>query len=72
MHLTYRDDNKNIMEGGYKLCNFWSNLDIGSLKFWRLQAYRYFIGFLDRIGTFSTKGAAIRLCIPSGTKARVV
>ncbi|KAK9317929.1 hypothetical protein V1522DRAFT_396348 [Lipomyces starkeyi] len=55
MHLTYRDDNKNIMKGGYKLCNFWSNLDIGSLKFWRLQAYRYFIGFLDRTGTFLRK-----------------
>ncbi|KAK9432730.1 nucleotide-diphospho-sugar transferase [Lipomyces doorenjongii] len=46
------DDNKNITEGGYNNCHFWSNFEIASLKFWRSQAYRDFFDFLDRTGNF--------------------
>lgn len=36
----------------YNLCHFWSNFEIGSLNFWRSEAYRKFFDYLDRTGGF--------------------
>ncbi len=39
-------------DGDYNLCHFWSNFEIGSLKFFRSQAYSKFFEFLDQAGGF--------------------
>ncbi|RSH94087.1 alpha 1,2-mannosyltransferase 2.4.1 [Saitozyma podzolica] len=41
-------------DGGltYNKCHFWSNFEIGSLKFWRSQAYMDFFEHLDKAGGF--------------------
>lgn len=36
----------------YNLCHFWSNFEIGSLDFWRSEAYRSYFDYLDRAGGF--------------------
>ncbi|EGV62117.1 hypothetical protein CANTEDRAFT_125662 [Yamadazyma tenuis ATCC 10573] len=36
----------------YNLCHFWSNFEIGSLNFWRSEAYSKFFEFLDQSGGF--------------------
>lgn len=41
-------------DGGasYNLCHFWSNFEVGSLDFWRGQAYSDYFDFLDHAGGF--------------------
>jgi alpha 1,2-mannosyltransferase len=41
-------------DGGetYNLCHFWSNFEIGDLRFWRSQAYIDFFNHLDKLGGF--------------------
>ena len=34
--------------GGYNLCHFWSNFEIGDLRFFRSEAYQEFFSYLDR------------------------
>ncbi|AET40111.1 alpha-1,2-mannosyltransferase KTR1 Ecym_5352 [Eremothecium cymbalariae DBVPG len=36
----------------YNLCHFWSNFEIGSLDFWRGEAYSKYFDFLDKKGGF--------------------
>ncbi|KAJ2879475.1 alpha-1,2-mannosyltransferase ktr1 [Coemansia aciculifera] len=38
--------------GGYNMCHFWSNFEIGSLAFLRSPQYAAYFGFLDRAGGF--------------------
>jgi alpha 1,2-mannosyltransferase len=38
--------------GDYNLCHFWSNFEIGSLKFFRSAAYNRFFDYLDQAGGF--------------------
>ena len=38
--------------GGYSLCHFWSNFELGSLNFFRSQAYSDYFDTLDRAGGF--------------------
>ena len=35
-------------DGGYNLCHFWSNFEIGDLNFFRSEAYMRYFDFLDR------------------------
>ncbi|KAH8917609.1 glycosyltransferase family 15 protein [Atractiella rhizophila] len=46
------DEKENGMDGGYNLCHFWSNFEIGDLRFWRSKAYNDFFDHLDRAGGF--------------------
>lgn len=39
-------------DGDYNLCHFWSNFEIGSLKFLRSPAYSKFFEYLDQAGGF--------------------
>ncbi|GMM37297.1 alpha-1,2-mannosyltransferase [Saccharomycopsis crataegensis] len=41
-------------DGGesYNLCHFWSNFEIGSLEFWRGEAYSAYFEYLDKAGGF--------------------
>lgn len=39
-------------EGGYNLCHFWSNFELGSLKLYRSGAYTKFFDYLDQAGGF--------------------
>lgn len=39
-------------DGDYNLCHFWSNFEIGSLKFFRSPAYMKFFDYLDKAGGF--------------------
>lgn len=36
----------------YNLCHFWSNFEVGSLKFWRSKAYQDYFDYLDKTGGF--------------------
>lgn len=36
----------------YNLCHFWSNFEIGSLNFWRSEAYSKYFDYLDKSGGF--------------------
>ncbi|KAL1917859.1 uncharacterized protein VTP21DRAFT_3693 [Calcarisporiella thermophila] len=36
----------------YNLCHFWSNFEIGDLRFWRSDAYLKFFEYLDKAGGF--------------------
>ena len=36
----------------YNGCHFWSNFEIGSLAFWRSEAYRKYFEHLDKAGGF--------------------
>ncbi|EGF99049.1 family 15 glycosyltransferase, partial [Melampsora larici-populina 98AG31] len=40
------------MDAEYNLCHFWSNFEIGDLRFWRSQTYLDFFNHLDRKGGF--------------------
>jgi alpha 1,2-mannosyltransferase len=51
--------NNNMMDfisddGGasYNLCHFWSNFEVGSLDFWRGEAYTSYFEYLDKAGGF--------------------
>lgn len=41
-------------DGGktYNLCHFWSNFEIGDLRFWRSEAYQKYFEHLDKAGGF--------------------
>ncbi|KAK9813855.1 hypothetical protein WJX73_002213 [Symbiochloris irregularis] len=39
-------------DGGYNLCHFWSNFEIGDLNFFRSEEYLQFFDYLDRQGGF--------------------
>ncbi|CDR46723.1 CYFA0S25e01376g1_1 [Cyberlindnera fabianii] len=41
-------------DGGatYNMCHFWSNFEIGSLDFWRGEAYSKYFEYLDKAGGF--------------------
>ncbi|SCU84979.1 LADA_0D05028g1_1 [Lachancea dasiensis] len=36
----------------YNMCHFWSNFEVGSLDFWRGDAYQAYFEYLDRAGGF--------------------
>lgn len=42
----------NRKANGYSTCHFWSNFEIGSLDFWRSDAYTSYFKHLDRAGGF--------------------
>lgn len=37
------------MQGGYNLCHFWSNFELGDLRFFRSRPYLDFFDWLDRL-----------------------
>lgn len=43
--VTQRNADQN---GDYNLCHFWSNFEIGDLRFFRSEAYLQFFNNLDR------------------------
>ncbi|PWN99954.1 putative KRE2-alpha-1,2-mannosyltransferase [Tilletiopsis washingtonensis] len=46
------DEPERFMDPGYNLCHFWSNFEIGDLRFWRSQAYQDYFNHLDKSGGF--------------------
>ncbi|BGP38146.1 hypothetical protein JCM10449v2_002073 [Rhodotorula kratochvilovae] len=46
------DKNKGLQDGDWNNCHFWSNFEIGSLKFWRSKPYMDYFKFLDEKGGF--------------------
>lgn len=36
----------------YNMCHFWSNFEVGSLEFWRSEAYQAYFNYLDKSGGF--------------------
>ena len=42
----------NAVARGYSTCHFWSNFEIGDLKFWRSQVYDSYFKHLDQSGGF--------------------
>ncbi|ORY99935.1 nucleotide-diphospho-sugar transferase [Syncephalastrum racemosum] len=58
-HIVPKNDPESLMswvsnDGGdsYNLCHFWSNFEIGSLKWLRSKAYMDYFNHLDRAGGF--------------------
>ncbi|KAI5476235.1 alpha 1,2-mannosyltransferase, glycosyltransferase family 15 protein [Pseudohyphozyma bogoriensis] len=45
-------DNHQGIDGRYNLCHFWSNFEIGDMRFLRSQAYQDFFEHLDQTGNF--------------------
>ncbi|KAI9146232.1 glycolipid 2-alpha-mannosyltransferase [Paraphysoderma sedebokerense] len=39
-------------DGNYNLCHFWSNFEIGDLRFFRTSQYEKFFNYLDKTGNF--------------------
>ena len=39
-------------DGSYNLCHFWSNFELGDLRFFRTPAYEAYFQHLDRTGGF--------------------
>ncbi|GAA6013238.1 hypothetical protein JCM8202_003078 [Rhodotorula sphaerocarpa] len=52
IHFLVDDKNKGLQDGNWNLCHFWSNFEIGSLDFWRSEAYQEYFKFLDEKGGF--------------------
>ncbi|CAO1638067.1 unnamed protein product [Parajaminaea phylloscopi] len=46
------DEPERGMDPGYNLCHFWSNFEIGDLRFWRSEAYQKYFDYLDKAGGF--------------------
>ncbi|CAO1633414.1 unnamed protein product [Jaminaea pallidilutea] len=46
------DEPERGMDPGYNLCHFWSNFEIGDLRFWRGEAYQKYFDYLDKAGGF--------------------
>ncbi|KAG0144935.1 hypothetical protein CROQUDRAFT_659377 [Cronartium quercuum f. sp. fusiforme G11] len=46
------DDIEKGLDAPYNLCHFWSNFEIGDLRFWRSEAYQTYFNFLDLKGGF--------------------
>jgi mannosyltransferase len=42
----------NRAANGYSTCHFWSNFEIGDLRFWRSERYQRYFDYLDRQGGF--------------------
>lgn len=51
MHFLTDEPNK-FMDPGWNLCHFWSNFEIGDLRFWRGEAYQKYFDYLDKAGGF--------------------
>ena len=49
------------LQGGYNLCHFWSNFELGDLRFFRSRPYLDFFDWLDRCAPASTAGPAATL-----------
>lgn len=50
--LTDDDPTRGIAGVDYNNCHFWSNFEIGDLRFWRSKAYMDYFEFLDKKGGF--------------------
>lgn len=50
-------------KGHYNLCHFWSNFELGDLRFFRSKAYSEFFNFLDRWACTSKSPASGRHAI---------
>merc|ERR1711976_1033917 len=46
------DDMSKGMKADYNLCHFWSNFEIGDLRFWRGRQYKQYFDHLDKAGGF--------------------
>ena len=46
------DGSKDLQDGEWNNCHFWSNFEIADLRFWRSQAYEDYFDFLDQTGNF--------------------
>lgn len=46
------DEPERLLEPGYNMCHFWSNFEIGDLRFWRGEAYQKYFEHLDKAGGF--------------------
>ncbi|GAA5888928.1 hypothetical protein JCM5296_002741 [Sporobolomyces johnsonii] len=46
------DKTKGLQDGEWNNCHFWSNFEIGDLRFWRSKAYMDYVEFLDKKGGF--------------------
>ncbi|KAL4402033.1 alpha-1,2-mannosyltransferase [Malassezia pachydermatis] len=44
------DKPNNIADSTYNMCHFWSNFEIGDLRFWRGQQYMDYFTTLDKAG----------------------
>jgi alpha 1,2-mannosyltransferase len=51
MHFLTDEPDK-FMEPGWNLCHFWSNFEIGDLRFWRSKEYTEYFDYLDKSGGF--------------------
>lgn len=51
MHFL-TDEPEKFMEPGWNLCHFWSNFEIGDLRFWRSKEYMEYFDYLDKAGGF--------------------
>jgi len=51
MHFLTDEPDK-FMEPGWNLCHFWSNFEIGDLRFWRGKEYMEYFDHLDKAGGF--------------------
>lgn len=51
MHFLTDEPDK-FMEPGWNLCHFWSNFEIGDLRFWRSKEYLEYFDHLDKSGGF--------------------
>ena len=51
MHFLTDEPDK-FMEPGWNLCHFWSNFEIGDLRFWRSKEYLEYFEHLDKAGGF--------------------
>ncbi|KAF9429691.1 alpha 1,2-mannosyltransferase 2.4.1 [Podila epigama] len=45
-------DEQGVPIQGFNGCHFWSNFEVGSLNFWRSEAYTTFFEYLDTTGGF--------------------
>ncbi|PWN87731.1 glycosyl transferase [Acaromyces ingoldii] len=51
MHFL-TDEPERFMDPGWNLCHFWSNFEIGDLRFWRGKEYSEYFDHLDKAGGF--------------------
>lgn len=51
MHFLTDDKEKSI-SSDWNLCHFWSNFEIGDLRFWRGKEYTEYFDYLDKNGGF--------------------
>lgn len=51
MHFL-TDEPEKFMDPGWNMCHFWSNFEIGDLRFWRSKVYTEYFDYLDKAGGF--------------------